>query len=70
MKLYRYLTGIDDAAFCARITKALNLGWELYGSPTMSFNGQNTIVGQAITKEVAQDYQEDTDIINILKRNS
>ncbi len=26
MKLYRYLTGPDDSAFCARVTKALNHG--------------------------------------------
>ncbi|GAB3051362.1 DUF1737 domain-containing protein [Acinetobacter apis] len=70
MKLYRYLTGVDDAAFCARVTKALNLGWELYGSPTMSFNGEHIIVGQAITKETSHDYQESTDILNELKQAS
>jgi Domain of unknown function (DUF1737) len=43
MYLYRYLTGPDDAAFCARVTTALNLGWELYGAPTMTFNGVNVI---------------------------
>tara|TARA_B100000378_G_scaffold218474_1_gene181784 strand:- start:143 stop:313 length:171 start_codon:yes stop_codon:yes gene_type:complete len=31
MKAYRLLTGVDDAAFCHRITKALNLGWSLHG---------------------------------------
>ncbi|ESK38776.1 hypothetical protein P256_01595 [Acinetobacter nectaris CIP 110549] len=70
MKLYRYLTGVDDSAFCARVSKAINLGWELYGSPTMSFNGENIIVGQAICKEVAKDYQEDTDILFELKSAS
>lgn len=70
MKLYRYLTGADDSAFCARVTKALNLGWELYGSPTMSFNGQHIIVGQAICKEVDEAYQEDSDILTILKNAS
>ena len=29
MKLYRYLTGPDDATFCHRVTAALNNGWEL-----------------------------------------
>ena len=52
MKLYRYLTGKDDVNFCARVTKALNEGYELYGSPTMTFNGTDVIVGQAIVKEV------------------
>lgn len=52
MKLYRYLTGKDDVNFCARVTKALNEGYELYGSPTMAFNGTDVIVGQAIIKQV------------------
>ncbi|OTG81371.1 hypothetical protein B9T33_06815 [Acinetobacter sp. ANC 5054] len=52
MKLYRYLTGKDDVNFCARVTKALNEGYELYGAPTMTFNGTDVIVGQAIVKEV------------------
>lgn len=51
MKVYKYLTGKDDVAFCARVTKALNEGYELYGSPTMTFNGTDVIVGQAIMKE-------------------
>ena len=52
MKLYRYLTGKDDVTFCARVTKALNEGYDLYGSPTMAFNGTDVIVGQAIIKKV------------------
>lgn len=52
MKVYRYLTGKDDVNFCARVSKALNDGYELYGSPTMTFNGTDVIVGQAIVKEV------------------
>lgn len=52
MKVYRYLTGKDDVHFCARVTKALNEGFELYGSPTMTFNGTDVIVGQAIIKDV------------------
>ena len=52
MKVYRYLTGKDDVNFCARVTKALNEGYELYGAPTMSFNGSDIIVGQAIVKDV------------------
>lgn len=57
MKVYRYLTGKDDVNFCARVTKALNEGYELYGSPTMSFNGTDVIVGQAIVKDVEDDGQ-------------
>ena len=55
MKVYRYLTGKDDVNFCARVTKALNEGYELYGSPTMTFNGTDVIVGQAIMKDVADE---------------
>lgn len=52
MKVYRYLTGKDDVHFCARVSKALNEGYALYGAPTMTFNGTDVIVGQAIIKEV------------------
>lgn len=55
MKVYRYLTGKDDASFCARVTKALNEGYALYGSPTMTFNGTDVIVGQAIVKDVTDE---------------
>ncbi len=57
MKVYRYLTGKDDVNFCARVTKVLNEGYELYGSPTMTFNGTDVIVGQAIVKD-AEDESE------------
>jgi hypothetical protein len=55
MKAYRYLTGKDDAAFCHRVTQALNRGWQLYGQPTLTFDQQRgeVICGQAITKDVA-----------------
>lgn len=59
MKVYRYLTGKDDSSFCARVTQALNEGYELYGSPTMTFNGTDVIVGQVITKEVENENEND-----------
>lgn len=54
MQVYRYLTGKDDSAFCHRVTKALNEGWQLYGSPTLTFDSTREMVicGQAITKEL------------------
>ena len=55
MKVYRYLTGKDDVNFCARVTQALNDGYELYGAPTMTFNGIDVIVGQVIIKTVADE---------------
>jgi hypothetical protein len=55
MKVYRYLTGKDDAAFCHRVTKALNSGWELYGQPTLTFDATKgeVVCGQAITKDAS-----------------
>lgn len=45
---YRILTGPDDAAFCHRVSEALALGYELYGSPAATFNGRQVIVAQAV----------------------
>ena len=55
MQVYRSFTDKDDVHFCARVTKALNEGYELYGSPTMTFNGTEVIVGQVVIKEVADE---------------
>jgi hypothetical protein len=46
--VYRLLTGTDDDAFCHRISDALALGYQLYGSPTSTFDGERVIVGQAV----------------------
>lgn len=48
LPIYRILTGVDDAAFCRRVSDALALGYKLYGSPAATFNGQTVIVAQAI----------------------
>lgn len=45
---YRLLTGIDDSNFCKRVSEALIEGYELYGSPAITFNGKNNIVAQAV----------------------
>ena len=45
---YRILTGPDDAAFCHRVSEALALGYELYGSPSLTFDGSRVVVGQAL----------------------
>lgn len=54
MKLYRFITGPDDANFCHRVTEALNKGWELAGSPAYTFNAATGVLhcGQPVTKEV------------------
>jgi hypothetical protein len=57
MKVYRYLTGGEGAEFCHKVTKALNLGFELYGAPTHAVGPDGQLVcGQAVIKEVAGDY--------------
>jgi hypothetical protein len=54
MNLYRLLTGPEDASFCHRVTEALNPGWALYGSPSLTYDTENkrVVCAQAITKEV------------------
>ena len=55
MRLYRFLTGPDDASCCHKVTAALNQGWALQGSPQLSFDQQSNqmVCGQAVVKEVA-----------------
>ncbi len=62
MKLYRYLTGPDDSAFCQRVCEALNNGWELYGGPTLTFDGTRVIAGQAVVKEAAGEFRPGLDL--------
>jgi hypothetical protein len=60
MKLYRILTGPDDASFCHRVSEALNRGWLLHGSPTLAIGPDGKAVcGQAIYKEVEGTYSPD-----------
>lgn len=65
MKLYNYLTGPDDETFCRRVTERLNRGWLLYGGPTLTFNGQQVIAGQAVVREVPdEEYTPETNFSN------
>ena len=59
MKLYRFLSGPDDASFCHKVTAALNKGWHIYGSPTYAYDSasQTMRCGQAVVKDVeGKDY--------------
>lgn len=47
---YRVLTGPDDASFCWRVSEALDLGYELHGAPSLTFNGDRVIVAQALVR--------------------
>ncbi|HWR03091.1 MAG TPA: DUF1737 domain-containing protein [Humidesulfovibrio sp.] len=62
MKLYRYLTGPDDANFCLRVSEALNNGWVLHGGPTLTFDGNRVIAGQAVVKEAPGQFSRDIDL--------
>lgn len=62
MKVYRFLTGPDDASFCHKVTLALSRGWELHGSPSYAYNGEARQMqcGQAVVKDVpGRDYSPD-----------
>ncbi|MFG1869295.1 DUF1737 domain-containing protein [Micromonospora arborensis] len=45
---YRLVTGPDDADFCARISDLLDQGYQLHGSPALTFNGERVIAAQAV----------------------
>ena len=45
---YRLLTGKDNADFCRRVSEAIALGYQLYGSPATTFNGDHVVVAQAV----------------------
>ena len=56
-KSYRFLSGVDDAAFCQRVSDVLADGYILYGNPVMVMDNGNRIVGQAvILPDCAQDH--------------
>ena len=61
MRLYRYLTGFDDAAFCKKVSEAINKGWELHGSPALSFDPVQgrPICGQAVVKDVTGEWTDE-----------
>ena len=48
LPVYRVLTGPDDAEFCHRVSEAVALGFLIYGSPALTFNGEQVIVAQAL----------------------
>jgi hypothetical protein len=48
---YRLLTGPDDHAFCERVSKALEEGYRLHGSPAVTFDGERVVAAQALVLE-------------------
>lgn len=60
MKLYRFLTEEDTAAFCHKVTAALNAGWVLHGDPTYALGPDGKMrCGQAVTKDTPGTYTPD-----------
>lgn len=45
---YRLLTGTDDRAFCERVSRALDEGYHLHGSPSVTFDGSQVVTAQAV----------------------
>jgi hypothetical protein len=45
---YRILTGPDDATFCERVSQALDDGYVLYGSPSITDTPDGVVVAQAL----------------------
>lgn len=45
---YRLISGKDDASFCERISALLEDGYEICGSPALTFNGTDVIAAQAV----------------------
>ncbi|WP_296679709.1 DUF1737 domain-containing protein [Novosphingobium sp.] len=45
--IYRLLTGKDDRAFCERVSEALGQGWQLYGSPVLAWDTENSCMKAA-----------------------
>jgi hypothetical protein len=50
-KPYKMLTGVDDSAFCDKVSAHLNAGYKLVGGAAVTVKGANVIVAQAVTKE-------------------
>ncbi|AXG78583.1 DUF1737 domain-containing protein [Streptomyces paludis] len=48
LPIYRVVTGPDDAAFCHRVSEAIDLGYTLHEGPAITFNGENVVVAQAL----------------------
>jgi hypothetical protein len=60
LKLYRLLIGGDDAAFCKKVSEALNKGWALHGSASITFDtqGGRVVCGQAVVKEAGGEWTD------------
>ena len=51
---YKLITGKENSDFSERVTELLKQGYELYGSPALSFDGEQMVVAQALVKITKQ----------------
>lgn len=58
---YRVLTGPDDRSFCERVSAALDDGYELHGSPSITHDGSRVIVAQALVLAGLAQSSDNTD---------
>ena len=67
MKAYRFLSEDETSAFCHKVTEALSRGWELYGSPTFTFDTDRGEMrcGQAVVKEIEGPYNPNMKLDNL-----
>ena len=67
MKFYRFLTWEDDSKFCHKVTEALSKGWELYGSPQLSYDSKQKKFrcGQAVIKSSKKKYSENMKLSSV-----
>jgi hypothetical protein len=45
---YQLITGSDDVEFCRRVSAALDEGYELHGSPSLTASAGQLLVAQAV----------------------
>lgn len=50
-KVYKLLTGVDDGAFCQKVSDHIDAGWQLYGSPSIVLKGGLVYAAQAVTRK-------------------
>lgn len=51
---YRLITGYDDSTFCYRVSEALEMGYSLYGNPTITIKEGQGYVAQALIWESSE----------------
>ena len=47
---YRLLTGTDDRAFCERVSAAIEQGYQLHGSPSITVANGEIVAAQAVVR--------------------